>query len=172
MNTSICCLAKTAEQAELIVWDLKRTGFSSNDISALLPDTQGNGYLTHGDGTRGPEGATTGGATGLGIGATMGWLAGIGALAIPGAGPFIAAGPLLAAIGGAAAGTAAGSAIGALVGMGIPELEAKSYDAKIREGNILITVHTDDGLQQEVAKDIFKQNDADGISSGPDAKAM
>jgi hypothetical protein len=135
MNASVYCTTKTVEQAENIVLELKQAGFGNDDISALLPDKRGTKDFAHEHNTKAPEGATTGGVAGLGVGAAVGWLAGIGALAIPGVGPFIAAGPIMAALGGAAVGTAAGGIIGALVGLGIPEFEAKRYDAKIREGN-------------------------------------
>ena len=171
MNASVYCTTKTVEQAENIVLELKQAGFTSDDISALLPDKRGTKDFAHEHSTKAPEGATTGGAAGLGVGAALGWLAGIGALAIPGVGPFIAAGPIMAALGGAAVGTAAGGIIGALVGLGIPEFEAKRYDAKIREGNILISVHTEDGKQKDVAKDIFKRNRANDISSAAEASA-
>jgi len=169
MNASVFCTAKTVEQAENIVLELKQSGFLSDDISALLPDKRGTKDFAHEHNTKAPEGATTGGVAGLGVGAALGWLAGIGALAIPGVGPFIAAGPIMAALSGAAIGTAAGGVIGALVGLGIPEFEAKRYDAKIREGNILISVHTEDGKQRDVAKDVFKRNNADDISSASEA---
>jgi len=171
MNASVYCTTRTVEQAENIVLELKQAGFTSDDISALLPDKRGTKDFAHEHSTKAPEGATTGGAAGLGVGAALGWLAGIGALAIPGVGPFIAAGPIMAALGGAAVGTAAGGIIGALVGLGIPEFEAKRYDAKIREGNILISVHTEDGKQKDVAKDIFKRNRANDISSASEANA-
>ena len=171
MKASVYCIAKTVAQAENIVDALKRENFQNNEISALLPDKHGTKDFAHEHNTKAPEGATTGGVAGLGVGAAVGWLAGIGALAIPGVGPFIAAGPITAALGGAAVGTAAGGIIGALVGMGIPEFEAKRYDAKIREGNILISVHTEDSKQRDVAKDIFKHFDADDISTGSEAKA-
>ena len=169
MKASVYCTTKTVEQAEHITGELKAAGFVSNDISALLPDKRGTKDFAHEHNTKAPEGATAGGIAGLGLGATLGWLAGIGALAIPGVGPFIAAGPIMAALGGAAVGTAAGGVVGALVGMGSPEFEAKRYDAKIREGNILISVHTEDGKQRDAAKDVFKRNHADDISTGSEA---
>ena len=169
MKASVYCTAKTVLQAEEIVDALKSSGFTSNDISALLPDKRGTKDFAHEHNTKAPEGATVGGVAGLSVGAALGWLAGIGSLAIPGVGPFIAAGPIMAALGGAAVGTAAGGIVGALVGMGMPEFEAKRYDAKIREGNILISVHTEDGKQRDVAKDVFKRYNADDISSGSEA---
>lgn len=171
MNASVYCTARNAAQAENIIDALKLANFSNNDISALLPDKRGTKDFAHEHNTKAPEGATTGGVAGLGVGAAVGWLAGIGALAIPGVGPLIAAGPIMAALGGAAVGTAAGGVVGGLVGMGIPEFEAKRFDAKIREGNILISVHTEDGDQREAAREIFKRNDADDISTGAEASA-
>ncbi|TAL87047.1 MAG: DUF3341 domain-containing protein [Rhodanobacter sp.] len=169
MKASVYCTTKTLEQAESIVSELKRAGFTSNDVSALLPDKRGTKDFAHEHHTKAPEGATAGGIAGLGVGAGLGWLAGIGALAIPGVGPFIAAGPIMAALGGAAVGTATGGVVGALVGMGIPEFEAKRYDAKIKEGNILISVHTDDGDQRKAAKEVFERHNAENISTGSEA---
>ena len=157
MKASVYCTAKTVSQADSIVDALKNAGFSNNDISALLPDKRTTKDFAHEHNTKAPEGATAGGVAGLGVGAALGWLAGIGALAIPGVGPLIAAGPIMAALAGGAVGSAAGGVVGALVGMGIPEFEAKRYDAKIREGNILISVHTEDSKQRDVAKDILKR---------------
>lgn len=171
MKASVYCTTRTVEQAEHIVLELKQAGFTSDDISALLPDRRGTRDFAHEHHTKAPEGATTGGVLGLGLGAGLGWLAGVGALAIPGVGPFIAAGPIMAALGGAAVGTATGGILGALVGMGIPEFEAKRYDAKVREGSILISVHTESGKQRDVAKDVFKRNNADDISTGSEATA-
>jgi hypothetical protein len=169
MKASVYCTTRTVEQAEHIVLELKQAGFTSDDISALLPDRRGTRDFAHEHHTKAPEGATTGGVVGLGVGAGLGWLAGIGALAIPGVGPFIAAGPIMAALGGAAVGTATGGIIGALVGMGIPEFEAKRYDAKVREGSILISVHTESGNQRDAAREIFRRNNADDISTGSEA---
>lgn len=169
MKASVYCTAKTMAQAELIVDSLKTAGFTSNDISALMPDKRTTKDFAHEHNTKAPEGATAGGVAGLGVGAALGWLAGIGALAIPGVGPLIAAGPIMGALAGGAVGGATGGIIGALVGMGIPEFEAKRYESKIREGNILISVHTEDSKQRDLAKDIFKRLDADDISTGSEA---
>ena len=169
MKASVYCTAKTLAQAETIVAELKTAGFTSNDISALMPDKRTTKDFAHEHNTKAPEGATAGGVAGLGVGAALGWLAGIGALAIPGVGPLIAAGPIMGALAGGAVGGATGGIIGALVGMGIPEFEAKRYEAKIREGNILISVHTEDSKQRDAAKDIFKRLDADDISTGSEA---
>jgi hypothetical protein len=171
MKESVYCIAKTYEQAEVIVEDLKEHGFLNDDVSALLPDKRGTRDFAHEHNTKAPEGATAGGVAGLGVGAVFGWLVGIGALTIPGAGPFIAAGPIMVALSTAAVGTAAGGIIGALIGLGIPEFEAKRFDAKIREGNILISVHVEDGTQKNLAKEVFKRHSASDISSGSEARA-
>jgi hypothetical protein len=163
-------MARTSEQAEVILLELKQAGFTNNDISALLPDRRGTKDFAHEHNTKAPEGATAGGIAGMGVGAALGWLAGVGALAIPGVGPFIAAGPIMAALSGAAVGTATGGVVGSLVGLGMPEFEAKRYDAKIREGNILISVHAESGKQKDVAKDVFKRNNADDISTASEAR--
>lgn len=169
MKNAVYCIAKDVTQAETIVDLLRVAGFASNDISVLLPDKSGTRDFAHEQNTKMPEGAATGGVTGMGAGAILGWLVGIGTLAIPGVGPFIAAGPIMAALGGAAVGGAAGGIIGGLVGMGIPEYEAKQYDGKIRGGSALISVHTDNSDQAKVAKDIYKRAGAEDISSTSEA---
>jgi hypothetical protein len=165
MKDAVFCIARDRSQAESIVDSLKTAGFSNTDISVLLPDTTGTRDFAHEQNTKMPEGATTGVVAGMGTGAILGWLAGIGSLAIPGVGPFIAAGPIMAALGGAAVGGATGGLIGALVGMGIPEYEAKRYDGKIKSGNTLISVHTNDSAQVKKAKEIFERLGAQDIKS-------
>src|SRR6187549_3233234 len=157
MSKSVFCLTDNEIQAEKIVEDLKAAGFSNNDISALFPDKSGTRDFAHEQHTKAPEGAATGAGTGGVLGGALGWLVGIGALAIPGLGPFIAAGPIMAALSGAAAGAALGGVTGALIGLGIPEYEAKRYEGKIKEGNILISVHTEDSQEAKVAKEIFER---------------
>ena len=169
MKNAVYCIAQNRAQAETIVDSLKSAGFSSNEISVLLPDKSGTRDFAHEQNTKSPEGAVTGGVTGMGAGAILGWLAGIGSLAIPGVGPFIAAGPIMAALGGAAVGGAAGGIVGALVGMGIPEYEAKLYDGKIRGGNALISVHTDNSNQVKTVKEIYKRAGAEDIKSTSEA---
>jgi len=164
-NKSVFCLAREQGQAERIVDDLKTAGFSNNDISVLLPDRRTTREFAHEKGTKAPEGAVTGASAGGVIGGVLGWLAGIGALAIPGLGPFIAAGPIMAALSGVGVGAAAGGLVGALVGMGIPEYEAKRYEAQLREGRILLSVHCSDSDQVKRVKDIFKNDGAEDISS-------
>ncbi|MFZ6875993.1 hypothetical protein ACO0LF_28360 [Undibacterium sp. Di27W] len=169
MKTAIYCIATNRIQAENIVDNLKLAGFPSGDISVLFPDQTGTRDFAHEQNTKLPEGAATGGVAGMGLGAILGWLTGIGTLAIPGVGPFIAAGPIMAALSGAALVGAAGGIIGALVGLGIPEYEAKLYDGKIRGGNILISVHTDNSDQAGSAKDIYKKAGAEDINSTAEA---
>ena len=169
MKNAVYCITQDQVQAESIVNNLKEAGFSSNEISVLFPDKRGTRDFAHEQNTKMPEGAATGGITGMGTGAILGWLAGIGSLAIPGVGPFIAAGPIMGALGGAAVGGAAGGIIGALVGMGIPEYEAKLYDGKVRNGNVLISVHTENSDQVKTAKEIFKNAKAEDIKSTSEA---
>src|ERR1700749_3161839 len=133
-KTSVFCITKTEGQAVTIVDRLKQFSFSNNDISVLFPDKTGTKDFAHEQHTKAPEGATAGGVTGGVLGGALGWIVGIGALAIPGVGPFIAAGPIMAALGGAAIGAGVGGLTGALVGMGIPELEAKLYEGKLKAG--------------------------------------
>jgi hypothetical protein len=171
MSKSIFCIASNEYQAEQIVQSLRTEGFSNNDISVLFPDKRTTKNFAHEKNTKAPEGAAAGGGTGMAVGAALGWLAGIGALAIPGVGPFIAAGPIMAALSGAAVGGAVGGLTGALVGMGIPEFEAKRYEGRIKSGNILISVHSEDSDETSRAKKIFEDARAEDISSAgePDA---
>ncbi|MDB6109228.1 MAG: hypothetical protein JWR69_978 [Pedosphaera sp.] len=162
---SVFCLARDEAQASRIVDDLRTAGFSNNDISALLPDKSGTKDFAHEKSTKAPEGAITGAGTGGVLGGALGWLAGIGALAIPGIGPFIAAGPIMAALSGAAIGAAAGGIVGTLVGMGIPEYEAKRYESKIREGRILLSVHAETADQAKRAKEILERAGAEDIDT-------
>jgi uncharacterized membrane protein len=164
MSKSVFCLSDNESQAERIVQDLKTAGFSNNDISALLPDKSGTKDFAHEQHTKAPEGAATGAGTGGVLGGALGWLVGIGALAIPGVGPFIAAGPIMAALAGAGVGAAMGGLTGALVGLGIPEYEAKRYEGKIKEGNILISVHSENSDEVTRAKDIFERHGAHDVS--------
>lgn len=170
-KTSVFGIVKSYAQAEQIVERLQGAGFASSEISVLLPDNQGKHDFGHVKATKAPEGATTGAATGGVTGGVLGLLAGIGALAIPGVGPFIAAGPIMAALSGAAIGATTGGVVGALIGMGIPEIEAKRYEDKLKTGNYLIAVHARDGDEKERAKEIFKNVGADDISTSSMSKA-
>src|SRR4026209_1172189 len=155
MSKSVFCLTDNEIQAEKIVERLRAAGFSNNDISVLCPDRAGTKDFAHEQHTKAPEGAATGAGTGGVLGGALGWLVGIGALAIPGLGPFIAAGPIMAALSGAAAGAALGGLAGALIGMGIPEYEAKRYEGKIKDGNVLISVHAENSTERDRARNIF-----------------
>jgi Heat induced stress protein YflT domain len=165
MSKSVFGLIDNESQAERVVSELKSAGFSNNDISVLFPDKSGTRDFAHEQHTKAPEGAATGAGTGGVLGGALGWLIGIGSLAIPGVGPFIAAGPIMAALAGAGVGAAVGGLSGALVGLGIPEYEAKQYEGKIKEGNILISVHSENSDEVKRAKDIFERNGAHDISS-------
>jgi hypothetical protein len=165
MKKAVFCIAQNVDQAEVIVDRLKLANFSNNDISVLFPDKSGTQDFAHEKHTKSPEGAAIGGATGLGVGAILGWLAGIGSLAIPGVGPLIAAGPIMGALSGAAVGAATGGLTGSLIGLGIPEYEAKRYEGKIKGGNALISVHTESSEALDRAKSIFEQAHAEDISS-------
>ena len=171
MAKAVFCLARTEAQAITIVNELKAAGFSHNDISVLFPDTSGTKDFAHDQQTKAPEGAATGAGTGGLLGGAFGWLVGIGALAIPGLGPFIAAGPIVAALSGAAAGAALGGLTGALIGLGIPEYEAKRYEGRIKEGNILISVHMEDSTEVARAKAIFERAGAEDIADAAEARA-
>jgi len=158
-------------QAETALNGLKAAGFSNDDISVLVPESMGGHDLGVDKQTKLPEGTTTGATTGGILGGALGWLAGIGALAIPGLGPFIAAGPIMAALSGAAVGGAVGGFTGALVGLGIPEYEAKAYENKMREGNILIAVHVEDGDERKRAKEVLERSGVQDVSSSSEARA-
>ena len=169
MAKAVFCIATSEFQAESIVNELKVAGFSDNDISVLFPDKTGTKDFAHEQHTKAPEGAIAGAGTGGVVAGALGWLAGIGALAIPGIGPFIAAGPIMAALSAAAVGAAVGGITGALIGMGIPEYEAKRYEGKIKEGNILISVHCETGQEAKRAREIFEQAGAHDISATAEA---
>src|SRR6187402_1645626 len=156
MSKSVFGIATTHGQAERVVQQLQGQGFATSEISVLMPDTGGTRDVGQIKATKAPEGATTGAATGGATGGVIGLLAGIGALAIPGVGPFIAAGPIMAALSGAAVGAATGGVVGALIGMGIPEFEAKRYEEKLRTGNYLIAVHVRNDDEEDRAEEIFK----------------
>jgi hypothetical protein len=163
MPKSVIGIVETQIQAEAIVAELQSSGVPSSQISVLFPDKRGTKDFAHEHNTKAPEGAVAGVGAGGAIGGTIGLLAGIGALAIPGVGPLIAAGPLMAALSGAAAGAALGGITGALVGLGIPEIEAKTYEGKIHGGNILIAVHSEDSSHQKNAKLVMEKHKAHDI---------
>jgi hypothetical protein len=164
-NTAVFGIYRTAAQAEAAVDRLMQVGFTNDAISVLLPDEQSSRQFAHEKNTKAPEGTATGATTGGVIGGTLGLLAGIGALAIPGVGPFIAAGPIMGALAGIGVGGTVGGIVGALIGMGIPEYEAKRYEGRIKEGGVLLSAHCDTSDQINRAKDVLKNTGAEDISS-------
>jgi hypothetical protein len=168
-NTAVFGIYKSAEHAERAVDSLIAAGFPSANISVLLPDSSSTKEFAHQKDTKAPEGATAGVTTGGVIGGTLGVLAGIGALAIPGVGPLIAAGPIMAGLAGLGVGGAVGGLVGALVGMGIPEYEAKRYEGQVKDGGTLLSVHCDTSDQVSRAKDLLKSTGATDIASTGEA---
>ena len=166
---SVFCIATSREHANRIVDQLKAANFSNNDISVLFPDKDTTRDFAHEKNTKAPEGAVAGASTGGVVGGALGWVAGIGALAIPGVGPFIAAGPIMAALSGAAVGAAVGGIAGGLIGLGIPEIEAKRYEGKVKEGNLLISVHAENSEEITLAKNIFTSAGAQDICTTGEA---
>ncbi len=170
-NTSVFGIYMTYANVENGVDGLKAAGFSNRDISVLFPESAGTKDFAVAKATKAPEGATAGAGTGAVVGGAMGWLLGIGALAIPGLGPFIAAGPIMAALAGAGVGGTVGGIAGALVGMGIPEYEAKRYEGRVKDGGILLSVHSDSSDWTKRAKEVLQSTGAQDISSTGEAKS-
>jgi hypothetical protein len=170
-NTAAFGIYPDRTSVEMAVDRLKAAGYRNTDISVLFPENAGTKDFAHEKNTKAPEGATAGAGTGAIVGGTLGWLAGIGAVAIPGIGPFIAAGPIVAALAGVGAGGALGGLVGALVGMGIPEYEAKRYEGRIKSGGILLSVHCDNSEWTGKAKRILEETGAEDVSSTGEAKA-
>jgi len=170
-NKSVFGIYSSRSGVENAVTALRDAGFQQSDVSVLLPENLGNREMATQKNTKAPEGATAGAGSGAVIGGTLGWLVGIGALAIPGLGPFIAAGPIMAALAGAGVGGAVGGVTGALVGMGIPEYEAKRYEGRLQKGGILVSVHCDISEEVKRAKDILQRTGAEDISTAGEASA-
>ncbi|HEY9197973.1 MAG TPA: DUF3341 domain-containing protein [Gammaproteobacteria bacterium] len=164
-HKAVYCIAQTEAQADRIVDSLQSSGTQTSDISVLFPDRSGSRDFAHEHNTKAPEGTVTGATTGGVLGGALGVLAGIGTLAIPGLGPFIAAGPIMAGLSGAAVGATVGGLAGALIGLGMPEYEAKAYETKIKGGNILIAVHAHDSDEVDRVKNIFKDAGAEDIGT-------
>jgi hypothetical protein len=164
MSTSVFCTA-TEAQLEVIIGKLKAAGIPSRDISVLMANKGDTREFAIDNETKAPEGAVAGTGAGMFVGGGLGWLAGIGALAIPGLGPFIAAGPIMAALSGAAVGGVVGSLTGALIGMGIPEFEAKKYEGKVSSGSALISVHSEDDECTTRVKAIYERSNAQDITT-------
>ena len=170
-NKSVFGIYHSREDAANAVDALRAGGFRSTDISALLPQNSGTKDFSHEKHTKAPEGAATGATSGAILGGALGWLVGIGALAIPGLGPFIAAGPIMAALAGVGAGAVTGGVVGSLVGLGLPEYEAKRYEGRIKEGGILLSVHCDESDWVSKAKEIMEHTGATDIASAGEAHA-
>jgi len=156
MKQAVICIMPSESQADKTIDSLRNAGFYNTNISILMPDRAGSHNMGHEQHTKAPEGTSTGAGAGALVGGALGWLAGIGALAIPGVGPFVAAGPIMAALGGVGIGAATGGIAGGLIGLGIPEYEAKQYEGKLLEGNILISVHANTRDEANSAEDVFK----------------
>ena len=173
MNKAVVAIVDDRTQLDRVMAALQAEKFASQDISVLFPDKESSQTFAHDNSTKAPEGATAGTAGGAILGGALGWMVGLGALAIPGVGPFIAAGPIMAALAGATIGGAVGGITGALVGMGIPEYEAKVYEGFVKKGGILISVHTEESDRVPVAKRVFEAAGAHDIStSSLDSKPM
>jgi Protein of unknown function (DUF3341) len=170
-NTAVFGIYPTQAGVESGIETLRAAGFRYTDVSVLFPENEGTKAFAHEKGTKAPEGATTGAGTGAVLGGGLGWLVGIGALAIPGLGPFIAAGPIMAALAGVGVGGAIGGLTGALVGMGIPEYEAKRYEGRVKDGGILLSVHSDSSDWTSKAKKILEATGAQDISSTGEASS-
>src|SRR6185295_15180361 len=170
-NTAAFGIYRDRVSVENAVDALRAADFRNTDISVLFPDNEGTKDFAHEKHTKAPEGTATGATSGAVIGGGLGWLAGIGALAIPGLGPLIAAGPIVAALAGAGAGGVVGGITGALVGMGIPEYEAKRYEGRVKDGGILLSVHTDDSDWADRAKKVLERTGATDIATASEASA-
>lgn len=168
-NTAAFGIYPNRASVEKAVDTLKAEKFRNSDISVLFPQNEGSKDFAHEKNTKAPEGAATGAGAGALLGGGLGWLVGIGALAIPGLGPFIAAGPIMAALAGAGVGGAVGGLTGALVGMGIPEYEAKRYEGRVKDGGILLSVHCDDSSWTSKAKEILERTGGEDVSSTGEA---
>ena len=164
-NTAVFGIYSTATSAEMAVDRLVASGYSDQDVSVLMADAYASREFAHEKNTKAPEGTTVGVTTGGLIGGTLGLLAGIGSLAIPGIGPIIAAGPIMAALAGLGVGGAVGGVVGALVGLGIPEYEAKRYEGRVKDGGVLLSVHCETPGEIQRAKEILKSSGAEDIAS-------
>ncbi len=168
-NKAVYGIYSSVSQAEHAVDVLIEAGFMSQNISVLLPDQQSTRDFAHEKDTKAPEGATVGTTAGGVVGGTLGLLAGIGAIAIPGVGPLIAAGPIMGALAGLGVGGAIGGIVGALVGMGIPEYEAKRYEGRLKKGGVLLSVHCSTSDQVDRAEKELKNTGAEDVSSASES---
>ena len=186
-NKVVLGIFKTRQEVEKTIEALKNLGFKTSDMSALMPELSGSQEFGHTKSSKAPEGAATGGAAtggaatggaatgasaGLVLGGTLGLLAGIGALAIPGIGPFIAAGPIMGALAGVGVGGTIGGVTGALIGLGLPEYEAKRYEGSLKNGGILLSVHTNNVEEVSRAKECLIHCGAEDVSSSGEIKGQ
>ena len=170
-KTAVFGIYSTRSAAENAADAIVKSGFATSDISVLLPENLGSKPIATEKATKAPEGATAGGGTGAVLGGALGLLAGIGALAIPGVGPLIAAGPIMAALAGMGVGGAIGGITGALIGMGIPEYEAKRYEGRIQKGGILLSVHCTSSDEVKRAKEVLERTGAEDVSATGESSA-
>lgn len=170
-NIAVFGMYRTREAVEQAVYALQKADFRNTDISVLFSENVGTKDFAHEKHTKLPEGSSAGAGTGAILGGALGWLSGLGALAIPGVGPFIAAGPIVSLLAGIGAGGVIGGIAGALVGMGIPEYEAKRYEGRVKEGGILLSVHCDNADWKKRAVEVLKETGAEDIGSEGEAKA-
>jgi len=170
-NTAVYGIYRNLESAEDAVDHLTTAGVSNNDVSILMADTESTRAFAHQKATKAPEGTATGATAGGVVGGTLGLLAGLGALAIPGLGPLIAAGPIMATLAGLGVGGTVGGLVGALAGLGIPEYEAKRYEGHVKNGGVLLSVHCNNTEEIKRAKDFLKATGADDISSSGEASS-
>lgn len=170
-NTAVFGLYPDTLALERSLDALRAAGFRHTDVSVLKPEGAGTRDLAHQAASKAPEGAATGAATGAAVGGILGWLVGVGALTIPGIGPFLAAGPIVTALAGMGAAGTTGGLIGALAGIGVPEYEAKLYEGRLRNGGMLLSVHCDDGEWAQRAKDLLKRTGAEDVAATAEATA-
>jgi hypothetical protein len=168
-NTAVFGIYRQETQAANAVDALREAGFRNTDVSVLAPAGPGGKDLAVDKATKAPEGAVAGASSGALLGGALGWLAAAGTLAIPGIGPFIAAGPLMAILGGVGAGGTVGGIAGALIGAGTPEYEAKQYEGRIQSGHVLLSVHCGDSEWRSAAREILERTGAEDISSTREA---
>ena len=161
----------TSETLENGLQALREAGFRHTDVSVLRPENDGSKDLAHVKTTKAPEGATAGAISGAAVGGALGWLASIGIVTLPGIGPLIAAGPIVAALAGVGAGGTLGGIAGALVGFGVPEYEAKRYEGRVRKGGMLLSVHCDDSQWSKKAKQTLIATGAEDVASTDEAAA-
>ncbi|MBC7396509.1 MAG: DUF3341 domain-containing protein [Bdellovibrionales bacterium] len=170
-RTAVLGIYQTRSAVDYAVDQLKQHGFRNSDISVLMPTKEGSDEFAHEKHTKAPEGVTTGATSGALLGGGLGWLVGMGSLVIPGIGPLIAAGPIMAALAGMGVGGALGGLAGALVGAGIPEYEAKRFESIVKSGGILLSVHVDDSEWNRKAKDLLERTGAKDVASTQEEQA-